>query len=480
MKTISLLGFFHEPPQKPINRPFFFYLTMFLVFSSVVFYSITILLAHIWPEARPLAPANPLSFAYHLILPAGTNHGDSWNAMTAALGLLHEGSTNIYESLFFERGLKFQYPLSSLLPLDLLSRLMPVSARLLNAINSICMAVLVVGLWKLSRHACLQLAMTGTQRTRHRFFWPLMSTLLAVATFYPITRAIQLGQIQIWIDCLVVWICLFFWRGNKLVAGMLIGFICTLKPQLGLLLLWALAWQEYKICLGFLAVFLPLEIATTALYGIHNTLAYLKVLSFISAHGEVYFPNQSFNGLASRLLHNGDSLIWQAHSFAPFDGVVYLTTLITSTALILIALVMPLRLRRGADITDLCVALLCFTMASPIAWEHHYGITLPIFCVMLYRIMAKALAPRRRYLLAVTAVAWCLMANFMPWLNMTAGSVANPLQSYLLFGAIILLTISIVVSLSLAQGDKDSRFPAGQALSSDPLSGPISSGEGIG
>ena len=445
---------------------FFFYLTVFLISSFTLFYSTSVLFEHIWPKAKFLAPADPISFAYHVIVPAGANHGDSWNAMTAALGLLHEGSTNIYESLFFEKGLKFQYPLSSLLPLDLLSRLMPVTARLLNTINSICMTILVLGLWSLFKHAFLQIALMDSPRATRRIFWPLASTFLAVSTFYPITRAIQLGQIQVWIDCLVVWICSFFWRDKKFVAGMLIGFICTLKPQLGLLLIWALTWREYKLCLGFVSVFLPLEIIATALYGVHNTVAYFKVWCFISTHGEVYFPNQSFNGLVSRLLHNGDSLMWQAHSFAPFDSGVYLTTLVTSAALVLIALVMPLWLHRSADIADLCVALLCFTMASPVAWEHHYGITLPIFGIMLYRIMAQELAFRRRHLLMVTALAWCLMANFMPCLNIPAASMANPPQCYLLFGALILLAISVVVSLSLAREVKSSR-PSRQILSPD-------------
>ena len=58
----------------------------------------------------------------------------------------------------------------------------------------------------------------------------------AAFMFYPIVRAYFLGQIQIWIDVLFTAACLSWITGRPLLAGVLIGFTATIKPQLGLFL----------------------------------------------------------------------------------------------------------------------------------------------------------------------------------------------------------------------------------------------------
>jgi hypothetical protein len=78
------------------------------------------------------------------------------------------------------------------------------------------------------------------------------------------------------------------------------------------------------------------------------------------------------------------------------------------------------------------MALSC-TMASPIAWEHHYGITLPIFAVLL----ASSIGDPRR--LVWLALAYVLIATFVPLTNTLATNVLGVFQSTLLAGALILL-----------------------------------------
>ena len=74
-------------------------------------------------------------------------------------------------------------------------------------------------------------------------------------------------------------------------------------------------------------------------------------------------------------------------------------------------------------------------MASPIAWEHHYGITLPIFAVLL----AGSLGNRRR--LAWLAASYVLVSTFVSATNLLAATPLNLLQSSLFAGAIILLAL---------------------------------------
>ena len=74
-------------------------------------------------------------------------------------------------------------------------------------------------------------------------------------------------------------------------------------------------------------------------------------------------------------------------------------------------------------------------MASPIAWEHHYGVTLPIYAVML----ATCLGDRSR--LMWLGISYVLVSTYVPATNLLAASPLNLLQSTLFAGAIILLAL---------------------------------------
>ena len=61
---------------------------------------------------------------------AGSTHGDSWLPMMHALDTLHGPDRNrLYEKLFFDAHVRFQYPPTSLLPLHLLSTIGLLSVR---------------------------------------------------------------------------------------------------------------------------------------------------------------------------------------------------------------------------------------------------------------------------------------------------------------------------------------------------------------
>ena len=75
-------------------------------------------------------------------------------------------------------------------------------------------------------------------------------------------------------------------------------------------------------------------------------------------------------------------------------------------------------------------------MASPIAWEHHYSIMLPMFAVALPATLG--LIETRRGLEGLT-IAFLLSGNFYKITNIFAETRFNALQSYLFFGALLFL-----------------------------------------
>jgi len=161
------------------------------------------------------------------------------------------------------------------------------------------------------------------------------------------------------------------------------------------------------------------------------------VLQFLSQHGEAYYPNQSVNGLLNRLMGIWDprfiNLDIPAGKFPPFTPLVYGLTLASSIALILYGL-----LRRAVPEErprDFARAALCLTMASPIAWEHHYGILLPIFALLAVEYAHSRTAT------VLLAIAYALVANFFAVTQLLAPTLFNPLQSYVFAGALILLAL---------------------------------------
>jgi alpha-1,2-mannosyltransferase len=223
--------------------------------------------------------------------------------------------------------------------------------------------------------------------------------------------------------------------------------MCLVKPQAGVLAAWALIRRRPRFLAGFAAVALPALILSIARAGLASHLEYLEVLSFLSRHGESFFPNQSVNGLLHRLLHNGENLtffppgtvLWMDH-FPPYHRLVHVATMLSSALFLAIALWRPREARaRGGDV-DFMVAGLAATMASPIAWEHHYGVLLPMFVV------ARHVRARNPGLGGWTS--WALGASWILtgtcwWVTrrLADDGAWNVLQSYVFFGGLLLFVL---------------------------------------
>jgi hypothetical protein len=398
---------------------------------------------------------------------------DSWMPMGTALAWLRSHPTgDVYGAVFFGGGVKFQYPLTSLPFIDWLPGPLAAHVMLLNAL----------GLGFILLSAILMAAFIVKQADPSQFRAAsrrLLAAVGAIATlcFYPLLRAAALGQIQVELTAAFIACCTCYAVGAAGAAGFLAGCATLIKPQLGLLLLWGLLRREWRFGAGFLLA-CGIGFAVTVLkYGTSWLLPYVRVLSFLGRHGETYAPNQSVNGLFNRLLHNGSSLQFSLDTFPPYQPLVYAATFACAVLLVGFGLLCGLRSPSGGrNVGALIVAGLCFTMASPIAWEHHYGVLLPAFAYCLVGILASATPERRAATpaLVLLGVSFVLSANAWPIFDWTAATPANPLQSYLLFAALGVLGLTAWFSarthpgISAPQAGSVHPRPVLSARASDP------------
>ena len=311
---------------------------------------------------------------------------DSWRQIRNALDYLsspHERT--LYAEVFFAQRHKFQYPPTSLLLLEPL-RGLPYP-KMVAVANFISWLAVFAGAFVLAL-----ILMKGTLRPppeeRPAAAGKALALILALGftlTFYPVVKSYEVGQIQTWLYLLFV-MALWSWlEGKKTLSGVLVGLICLIKPQLGLFALWGLIRGERRFTVGIVGTAGTFGALSVALFGWANHVDYLRALAFMGKHGESYYTNQSVNGLVNRLLFNGTNLHGNPRAFAPYNGWVYAITLASTVLLIAAALFWRRRRGRPAGTEDFLIAALTFTMASPIAWEHHYSVLLPIFAAALAR-----------------------------------------------------------------------------------------------
>jgi hypothetical protein len=85
------------------------------------------------------------------------------------------------------------------------------------------------------------------------------------------------------------------------------------------------------------------------------------------------------------------------------------------------------------------IMLLSTTMASSIAWEHHYGILLPMFALAAPGVLR--LRPCGRWTLGLLVTAYVLTSLRLSITDVVAATRWNFLQSYVLAGAALVLVL---------------------------------------
>jgi alpha-1,2-mannosyltransferase len=361
---------------------------------------------------------------------AGIQQTDSWRPMQVAeqyLAGAHERP--VYTEMLDVRGVKFQYPLSSLL----FTRHLSLAA--LNAISWISIVVVVVAVWLILRRSG-----TGTP-LEFRSDDPAVGIALVglSLSFFPLIEAYSLGQIQAWINSLLALATLAWLMRREDLAGVAVGLACLLKPTYALFGLWALVRRRPRFLVPMAGIVILGTLAAIVAYGFADNVDYLHALAKIGRQGETFYPNQSFNGLLNRLLGNGDSLKFDRAAFAAFNPAVYAGTLAAFAALTTLALVIPWRLRVGGSIADFAIMLLTITMTAPVAWTHHYGVLLPILAATAPAMLARR--PIGAWTGAVLAVCYVAASQALAPANALAGTPFGVLQSYLLLAAMGILAL---------------------------------------
>jgi alpha-1,2-mannosyltransferase len=259
---------------------------------------------------------------------------------------------------------------------------------------------------------------------------------VAVAAFFfmPITLAFSLGQAQIFLDLFFALLVLFWVQGKEREGGVMMALLAMVKPQFGLLLLWSGLRRRWS---AFLAAVVTLAVgaaASIAAFGVRNNVDYIGVVAGLSRKAQSHYANQSMFGLLNRAIFNGENIEYHPYVYPPFVPWVYYVTLATTLVLVVLALAYPWRERAGSMADLGAVGVVC-VIATPMAWEHHYGVMLTIFVWLWFGVYRLG---EGRVLWLATA--WVLIADFLPPFNALADvPVANVLQSYMYFGALLLM-----------------------------------------
>lgn len=421
--------------MKPANLNFFF--------LSVIALNI------IYGALLSITDNYPNSFShFKWLLTDDSKYHDSWHTMISAVNYFVENPNESIYGVFKEEGIKFQYPPTSLIVFDIPERIIGLTdyqiVKLLDMLS--LLSVFLIAYFS-SRILSLALKEIPAQATsvvnRVGRMQQFVIVLTLTVLYYPLIWSYHIGQIQTILTFLIT-LSIFFWLSSKkIAAGVVIGLACLFKPQVGVVVLWAIIRRQWHLVYGAIATIVIGLIVSISLYGFQNHLDYLDVLSFLSRHGESYYPNQSINGLLNRLLFNGDNLEWNSDGFPPYSRIVHITTLLSSISILLAGLLWNHR-RKTPHAIDLAIMFLCATVASPIAWEHHYGILLPIF-VMSAPFVCHFYGNRKSVIITF-ALSFVLASQFLKPVNYLADTYFNPLQSYLFFSAIAVLVFLFMIS----------------------------------
>ncbi len=380
---------------------------------------------------------------------------DSWGPMGIAWDYLRSAGDHqgVYHYVFFERGVKFQYPLTSLFPVELMQLILRTDTVRFGPLNllswlAVWLTAVIVAL--IFNHAYKEhLEQRLGSSSRGDEIVRLAIAFGLTLTFYPIVKAFTLGQIQTWSNCLFALMILLWMKRRPVPAGLIAGLICIMKPQLGILLLWAALRKEWGFAGALAAVVALAFTASLALYGYEQNRDYVTFLSYMSRHGESYYANHSVNGFLHRLLHNGNNADFLDEQFAPAHLGAYLGTLASSVAIIAVALFWRRREHAAAGGFDLMIAALASTIASPIAWEHHYGLLMPMFAVLLPAIIRWPVF--RGASLVVLGGTYVLSSNLFYITRYAAGTPFTPVQSYLLVAALLVFVMLFRVRAAQAR-----------------------------
>jgi alpha-1,2-mannosyltransferase len=375
---------------------------------------------------------------------------DSWRPMGLAYDhwVESQGQSLLYTDLLLPVKVKFLYPPTALLITQFIETNDINLLAFSTSTTIIFLFLMVAGVIAAALYSYREYKAPPLSMKEQIAVGVLLTFLLF--TFYPVVKAATLGQMQVWLNAFFAIAILCYVTGYDVLAGIMLGLMASIKPHYALFILWGLLRGNKRLVIaitvtGLLGVLLGMREFGFAMY-----LDYLRGLSFVTQHGESFYTNQSFNALAGRFFSVRypeifNNLKWNGYRYPPYNFWVFSFTQITSIAVLLITLLKTKVQSKEAKLADFLLMGLGATLASPIAWEHHYGVLFPIFvCVWLILWFGDALL--KNFWIKIAFVAFYLIAaNVFPFAKFVADSYLNVLQSYLFFAALGLFIILLLI-----------------------------------
>ncbi len=395
-----------------------------------------------WAVCRALHLGNPGSIKGMLSDFAHVRQWtDSWLPMMKSLDYFQAHPTQpIYSAQLYDTLI---YSLGSLLPLWLL--------RKLGVSDPAMLRILAIGSWLAVlgvAAVCIALARKLLRARAAPLTWPsVLAIILAVLGCYPLLKGNSLGNAQTFLSFGFALLLYLWTTGRERPAGVLAALLAFVKPQFVLLIVWMAVrrrWGALWASLLCAAVVLTLSIAV---FGLHNNLDYIPVLAGLSHKAQSHYGNQSMFGTINRMIFNGENLGYTPYVYTPYIPWVYRVTVATSLLLVGGVLAFPWGKLRAAT-PDIAAMGLASVAASPMAWEHHYGIVIAIFAWSWF---AYGCWQQRRPWLLGTA--FFLTMNFLAATNLLAAKPGwNLLQSYMYIGALLLLYVLMRLARNVTRG----------------------------
>ncbi|HEY5331322.1 MAG TPA: glycosyltransferase family 87 protein [Acidobacteriaceae bacterium] len=411
----------------------------------LVFVVASLLLANVvqWAVCRLLGLGNPgglkgLVRAFVHV----SQWTDSWQPMMKSLDYFQANPAQpIYAAKLYDTLL---YPLASLLPLVFLRKLGLSDAAMLRVLAwASWLAVLGVAAMSIA------LARRLLRERGAALTWAsTLAIVLAVMGCYPLLKGYALGNAQTFLSLGFI-VMLYLWTaGRERSAGVVAALLTMVKPQFVLLLLWMAVRRRWGAMWAFVVCVAVVMAASIAVFGWHNNLDYIGVLAGLSHKAQSHFANQSMFGTINRMIFNGENLGYTPYVYTPYIPWVYRVTVLTAVLIVGAALAFPWGRLRGST-ADIAAMGLASVAASPMAWEHHYGIVVGIF---VWAWFAYGCWQRKGPWLL--GLAFFLTMNFLAATNLLADRRGwNVLQSYMYFGALLLLFVLMRLARRVTRGD---------------------------
>jgi len=366
-----------------------------------------------------------------------TGGADSWKPINHALAYVdtHASGSGLYQETYFRAKDQFIYAPQGLALLQLVRDIAPFDIWAAGRANIVSWPSLPIMILIAATMMFRLLPASG--RNARNLLLILACASASVFFFYPITKGYELGQIQNWLTALLAASLLLYMSSRMFWAGFLIGLTALIKPHVAAVLLWALLRRNWQFAAGLLCPIIFASLLSVTLYGWAIHFEYLDLLSYLSSRGESYYASHSFESALYRMLHNGNNLVWDGRhlSVTYVPWVHSLASLLSAGTLLLASL--PAR-GSGKDFRflDYSLILCALVIASPVAYDHHFGIVALVAPGAALIFMGRAGTDGPRWLPLLGGISYALIGGLFVVTDRLADTDFNILQSYRLFGIV--------------------------------------------